>query len=42
MPILDSAIAYYLCGIMLVLALITIVGAGRQQAKKKKSGRDQA
>jgi hypothetical protein len=36
MPVLDSAIAYYLCGIMVVLGLITIVGATRQHLKKNK------
>jgi hypothetical protein len=36
MPVLDSAIAYYLCGIMLVLGLITVVGAYRQHVNKKK------
>jgi hypothetical protein len=34
MPVLDSAIAYYLCGIMVVLALIIIIGASRQKAKE--------
>lgn len=36
MPVLDSAIAYYLCGIMLVLGLIIVVGVCRQQANKNK------
>jgi hypothetical protein len=36
MPVLDSAIAYYLCGIMLVLGLIIVVGVYRQQANKNK------
>jgi hypothetical protein len=36
MPVMDSAIAYYLCGIMLVLAVITVVGVTRQHLKNKK------
>lgn len=36
MPVLDSAIAYYLCGIMLVLGLIIVIGAFRQEIQKKK------
>jgi hypothetical protein len=36
MPALDSAIAYYLCGIMVVLGLIIVIGAGRQHIKKNK------
>ncbi|HSW40562.1 MAG TPA: hypothetical protein VLL97_13825 [Acidobacteriota bacterium] len=32
---LDSAIAFYLCGIMFVLALITILGVARQRYMKK-------
>jgi hypothetical protein len=31
MPVLDSAIAYYLCGIMVVLGLIIVAGAIRQK-----------
>jgi hypothetical protein len=34
MPVLDSAIAYYLCGIMVVLGLIIVIGASRQRPKK--------
>jgi hypothetical protein len=34
MPVLDTAIAYYLCGIMVVLALIIAIGASRQHAKE--------
>ena len=34
MPLLDSAIAYYLCGIMVVLALIIVIGVSRQKAKE--------
>lgn len=37
MQALDTAIAYYLCGIMVVLALIILIGAGRQHSKKKRS-----
>jgi hypothetical protein len=36
MPLLDSAIAYYLCGIMLVLGLIIVVGVTRQHLSKNK------
>lgn len=36
MPTLDIAIAYYLCGIMAVLGLITAIGAIRQHIKKDK------
>ena len=36
MPVLDSAIAYYLCGIMLVLGLIIVAGATRQYLNKNK------
>lgn len=36
MPLLDSAIAYYLCGIMVVLGVIIILGASRQHIKSKK------
>lgn len=36
MPVLDSAIAYYLCGIMVVLGLITFIGATRQSLKNKR------
>jgi hypothetical protein len=35
-PVLDSAIAYYLCGIMFVLGLIIVVGATRQHLNGKK------
>jgi hypothetical protein len=34
MPILDAAIAIYLCGIMLVLGLIIVIGLVRQRANK--------
>ncbi len=34
MPVLDSAIAYYLCGIMVVLGIIIVIGATRQHLKK--------
>jgi hypothetical protein len=37
MQALDSTIAYYLCSIMVVLALIIAVGAVRQHAKGKQS-----
>jgi hypothetical protein len=36
MPVLDSAIAYYLCGIMVVLGLITVIGATCQHLNKNK------
>jgi hypothetical protein len=36
MPVLDSAIAYYLCGIMIVLGVIIAIGASRQHFKNKK------
>jgi hypothetical protein len=36
MPILDTAIAYYLCGIMLVLGAIIVIGVCRQRSDKKK------
>jgi hypothetical protein len=36
MPILDSAIAYYLCSIMIVLGAIILIGAARQHLKNKK------
>ena len=36
MPVLDSAIAYYLCGIMVVLGLIIVIGATRQHLNKDK------
>lgn len=36
MPVLDTAIAYYLCGIMAVLGLIIVVGAFRQRSGKGK------
>jgi len=35
-PVLDSAIAYYLCGIMIVLGLIIVVGVTRQHLSKDK------
>jgi hypothetical protein len=34
MPILDAAIAIYLCGIMFVLGLIVVIGLIRQRANK--------
>jgi hypothetical protein len=36
MPLLDAAIAYYLCGIMLVLGLIIVIGVIRQRGDKNK------
>jgi hypothetical protein len=36
MPLLDSAIAYYLCGIMLVLGLIIVAGVYRQHVNRNK------
>jgi hypothetical protein len=36
MPVLDTTIAYYLCGIMVVLGLITVFGATIQHFKNKK------
>jgi hypothetical protein len=36
LPILDKAIAYYLCGIMVVLGLIIVIGLLRQKATKNK------
>jgi len=36
MPILDIAIASYLCGIMVVLGLIIVIGVIRQQEDKNK------
>ncbi|GEM_PF-904533 len=36
MQALDSVVAYYLCAIMLVLGLITAVGAARQHAANKR------
>lgn len=36
MPLLDVAIAYYLCGIMLVLGLIIVIGVIRQRGDKNK------
>ncbi len=35
MPILDAAIAIYLCGIMFVLGLIIVIGLIRQRANKE-------
>ena len=36
MPLLEAAIAYYLCGIMLVLGLIIVIGVIRQRRDKDK------
>jgi hypothetical protein len=36
MPLLDSSIAYYLCGIMLFLGLIIVVGVTKQHLTKNK------
>jgi hypothetical protein len=36
MPLIDSAVAYYLCSIMLVLGVITLIGATRQHFSDKK------
>lgn len=36
MPILDAGIAFYLCGIMIALGLIIVIGLIRQKAKKNK------
>ena len=36
MPLLDAAIALYLCGIMLVLGLIIVIGVIRQRGDKNK------
>jgi hypothetical protein len=36
MPILDGAIAYYLCGIMIVLGLIIVLGVANQHLRKNK------
>jgi hypothetical protein len=36
MPVLDSAIAYYLCGIMIVLGVIIVIGVTRQHLNKDK------
>ncbi len=36
MPLLEAAIAYYLCGIMLVLGLIIVIGVIRQRRDKNK------
>jgi hypothetical protein len=36
MPLLDAAIAYYLCGIMVVLGLIIVIGVIRQRRDKNK------
>ena len=35
MQALDPTIAYYLCGIMFVLALIIVIGASRNHKKDK-------
>lgn len=35
MEAVDPAIAYYLCGIMVVLALIILIGAGMNRNKDK-------
>lgn len=37
MQALDPTIAYYLCGIMIVLALIIGIGAHRQHVKEKQA-----
>jgi hypothetical protein len=34
MPVLDSAIAYYLCGIMVVLAVVIVIGASNQKFRE--------
>jgi hypothetical protein len=36
MPLLEAAIAYYLCGIMLVLGIIIVIGLIRQRRDKNK------
>jgi hypothetical protein len=36
MPLLEAAIAYYLCGIMVVLGLIIVIGVIRQRRDKNK------
>jgi hypothetical protein len=36
MPTIDTAIAYYLCGIMLVSGLIIVLGVARQYMNKNK------
>jgi hypothetical protein len=36
MPVLDSAIAYYLWGIMLVLGIIIVIGVSRQRGDRNK------
>jgi hypothetical protein len=36
MPLLDAAIAYYLCSIMFILGLIIIFGAIKQKFWKNK------
>ncbi len=36
MQSVDPSVAYYLCGIMAVLGLIILLGAGRQFFKNKK------
>ena len=35
MPVIDAAIAYYLCGIMVVLGVIIAIGITRQHMKKR-------
>jgi hypothetical protein len=35
MPALDDFVAYYLCGIMLLLGVIIVIGVTRQHANKK-------
>jgi hypothetical protein len=40
MQALDTTIAYYLCSIMVVLALIITFGAIRHGVKGKKGGKD--
>ena len=37
MQALDPTIAYYLCGIMVVLALVIAIGANRKQSEQKKN-----
>jgi hypothetical protein len=36
MPVLDNAIAYYLCGIMIVTGLVTCLGVVLQHLNKNK------
>jgi hypothetical protein len=37
MPVIDSAIAYYLCGIMVALGLIIVFGVCMQHMNKNKT-----